>query len=160
MNLEFCGGNLKCAIGPQPPGTISNYRRIRSTPVLLSAALAVMAIGALGHVLVSSVRRRRRDLAMYKTLGFVRAQVSAVTAWQATTMALVALLIGVPVGIVLGRLAWMVFANQLGVDPAATTPVLAVLLAIPVTIVLANLIAAGPAIMAARTPPAVLQRAE
>ena len=61
---------------PSRPGDVSNYTRVRGTGVVLSAALAVIALGLLVHVLVSSVRRRRGDLAVFKTLGFVRRQVA------------------------------------------------------------------------------------
>ena len=46
---------------------------------------------AIGHGLVSAVHRRRRDLALLKTLGFRRAQISATIAWQATTVAAAAI---------------------------------------------------------------------
>jgi ABC-type lipoprotein release transport system permease subunit len=158
--MDFCGGESTCVETAERPGDLSNYTRVRGTPLLLAAVLALMAIGALGHVLVTSVRRRRRDTAVLKTLGFVRRQVSAVTAWQATTMAAVALLIGIPVGILLGRVAWATFADALGVGPASLIPAWALLLAIPATIVLANLIAAIPALLSARTHPAVVLRSE
>jgi ABC-type antimicrobial peptide transport system permease subunit len=122
--------------------------------------LAVLAAGTLAHVLLTSVSRRRRDLALLKTLGFTRAQVQAVVAWQATAFAAVALLIGLPLGVVAGRLAWAGFANAAGVATQATVDVSLVLLAIPVTLVLANLIAAWPARTAARLRPAMVLRAE
>jgi ABC-type antimicrobial peptide transport system permease subunit len=108
---------------------------------------------------VSSVRRRRRELALYKTLGFVRRQVSAVSAWQATTMAAVALLVGVPVGIAIGAVVWRLFAGQLGVAPDVGFPP-ALLLAVPGVLVLVNLVALVPALLAARTHPATVLRSE
>jgi ABC-type antimicrobial peptide transport system permease subunit len=158
--LEFCGGENPCVKGPERPGDLSNYTRVRGTPLLLAAVLALMAIGALGHVLVTSVRRRRRDTAVLKTLGFVRTQVSAVTAWQATTMVAVSLLIGIPIGVLIGRLAWRGFADALGVGSASSVPTSALLIAIPATIVLANFIAAIPALLSARTKPAAVLRSE
>lgn len=90
----FCGGDAGCVKSADPPGDISNYGRIRGTIVALAATLALMAIGALGHGLITSVRRRRRDLALLKTIGFTRRQVSATTVWQASVTAGVALVIG------------------------------------------------------------------
>jgi ABC-type lipoprotein release transport system permease subunit len=144
----------------QRPGDIENYARVRGTPLVLAALLVVMALGALTHTLVSSIRRRRRDIAVLKTLGFRRGQVSATTAWQATVLASVALLVGLPVGVAVGRIIWMAFAHNLGVSEAVRTPTLAVLLAVPATVLLANLIAAIPALSAARTHPAVVLRTE
>ncbi len=62
-----------------------------------------------------------------------------------------ALVIGRPIGVGLGRVIWRTSAGQLGVDPSPTTPVAALLIAEPATILLANLIAAGPALIGART---------
>jgi ABC-type lipoprotein release transport system permease subunit len=157
--LEFCGGEVRCVEWPARPGDVSNYTRVRGTSLVLSGVLALIALGLLVHVLVSSVRRRRRELALYKTLGFVRRQVSAVSAWQATTMAAVALLVGVPVGIAIGAVVWRLFAGQLGVAPDVGFPP-ALLLAVPGVLVLVNLVALVPALLAARTHPATVLRSE
>ena len=65
-----------------------------------------------------------------------------------------------PLGIAAGRWVWAVFAGRLGVPPRPVTPVLAVTLLVPATIVLANLVAAVPARLAARTQPAAALRTE
>jgi putative ABC transport system permease protein len=144
----------------QRPGDLENYARVRGTPLVLAALLAVMAVAALANTLVSSIRRRRRDLAILKTLGFLGHQVSATTAWQATTLVAAALLVGLPLGVAAGRATWLAFARQLGVAEDVRTPVPAALLAVPVTFVIANLIAAIPALAAARTRPAAVLRTE
>jgi ABC-type antimicrobial peptide transport system permease subunit len=117
-------------------------------------------VATIAHVLLTSVRRRRRDLAVLKTLGFARAQVLRVVTWQATALSAAALLTGLPVGILAGRLAWAFFANAAGVGPRPDVPVPLILLAIPVTLLLATLIAAWPGWTAARVHPAVALRAE
>ena len=43
-------------------------------------------------------------------------------AWQVTTVTTLALLIGIPVGIIAGRLAWVGFTTSLGIPPDATVP--------------------------------------
>jgi hypothetical protein len=144
----------------QRPGDLENYARVRGTPLVLSGLLVVMAFAALANTLVSSIRRRRRDLAILKTLGFLGRQVSATTAWQATTLAAAALLVGLPLGVAAGRASWLALAHQLGVADSVRTPVPAILLAVPVTVVMANLIAAIPALAAARTRPALVLRTE
>ena len=112
-------------------------------------------------MLVTGVRRRRRDLAVLKALGCTRSQVRAVVAWQATALAAAALVIGVPAGIIAGRWTWAVFANAAGVSPQATIALPVVLLAVPlVTLLLANLIAAFPGRVAARLRPAAVLRTE
>jgi ABC-type lipoprotein release transport system permease subunit len=129
-------------------------------PLVLAAVVALMAAATLGHTLVTSIRRRRLDLAILKTLGFSRRQVSSTVAWQATALALIALLIGVPLGIFGGRWAWILYADHLGVVPFAVIPIVAVLLAVPATIVVANLLAVVPGRIAARLKAGPVLRSE
>ena len=148
------------AVADQRPGDIKNYASIRDTPLALAVVLAVLAVGTLAHVLLTGVRRRRRDLALLKTLGFTRRQVLGTVAWEASAFAAVALLVGLPLGVVAGRWAWAVFASAAGVSTAATVPLATVLLAIPATLLAANLIAAAPGWEAARLRPALVLRTE
>jgi FtsX-like permease family/MacB-like periplasmic core domain len=154
------GSCLVPAVSDQRPGDIRNYASIRDTPLALAVVLAVLAIGTLAHVLLTGVRRRRRDLALLKTLGFTRRQVLGTVAWEASAFAAVALLIGLPLGIIAGRWAWAIFASAAGVSTAATVPLATVLLAIPATLLAANLIAAAPGWEAARLRPALVLRTE
>ncbi len=147
-------------VSDQRPDDIRNFSRVRDTPLILGGVLALLAVGTLAHVLVTAVRRRRRDLAVLKTLGLVRRQVLSVVEWQALSLAVVALLIGVPLGLLAGRWAWVLFASSAGLAPAASIPVALVLLIIPVTVALAALIATWPAQAAARVRPATVLRAE
>jgi hypothetical protein len=139
---------------------ISNLKRIQSLPLLLAGLLALAGAATLMHTLVSSIRWRRRDLAVLKTLGFLRGQVSAAVAWQATTLVVLALLIGIPLGIAAGRWGWNFFANQLGIVPEPRISVVPLLLAVPATVLLANLIALLPGRAASRVSPAVVLRSE
>jgi hypothetical protein len=147
-------------VAAERPGIVSSLARIANVPVLLSGLLALLAVGALAHTLVSSIRRRRRDLAILKTLGFVRRQLRSTVAWQATTLVAIALVIGLPVGIAAGRWGWRVFAGQLGVLPAPVLPLVVIFIAVPAALALANLAAALPGRAAARTQPAIVLRSE
>jgi hypothetical protein len=142
------------------PTDVGDFGGVEALPLLIIAVFAGAAAAALAHALVTSVGRRRRDLAILKTLGFTRGQVVAAVAWQATTVAAIGLLVGLPLGLGTGRFAWNVFADDLGVVPEAITPVGLTALLVPATIVLANMIAAFPAQTAARTQPALVLRAE
>jgi ABC-type lipoprotein release transport system permease subunit len=142
------------------PGNVTSLAGIASVPVLLSGLLALLAVGTLAHTLVSSTRRRRRDLAILKTLGFVRPQLRSTVAWQATTLMAIALLIGLPAGIAGGRWGWRVFAGQLGVLPDPAVPLVAIVASIPAALILANLAAALPGRTAAHAQPATVLRSE
>ena len=115
---HHCPPGSCLVVSDQRPRDIRNYAGVRDTPLLLGAVLALLAVGTLVHVLVTGVRRRRRDLAMLKALGLVRRQVLGVVEWQAVALAATALLFGVPLGILAGRLSWAVFAAS----PASRRP--------------------------------------
>ena len=59
------------------PAEIVNYHSMGTTPAILGAGLSIGALVALGLTLVASVRRRRHDLALLKTLGFSRRQLAS-----------------------------------------------------------------------------------
>jgi hypothetical protein len=159
--MGVCPGDQVCGVfTAQRPVDINNYGRIRSTPMVLAGVLAVLAVVTLAHVLITSIRRRRRDLAILKTLGFLRGQVSSAVAWQATVLVGLALFIGLPAGVAAGRWVWMVFASRLGVAPDPRIPMTAVLLAVPAALAVANALAAGPGLVAGRLAPASVLRTE
>ena len=145
---------------PEPPSAVSNLARIRGLPYALEGAIALLALGALIHALVLSVRRHRRQLAVLRTLGFTRRQVSAAVASHATSLAAAATAIGLPLGVVLGRLGWRVVADRLGVEGEPLMPLLPLVVGPVIVVVAANLIAAYPAWLARRGHPAVSLRAE
>jgi hypothetical protein len=155
-----CPRGLCLVSTDQRPSDIQNYTGLRDTPLILGAVLALLAVGTLAHVLLTGVRRRRRDLAVLKTLGLLRSQLLRVVSWQATALAATALLVGLPVGLLAGRWAWALFAGSVGVAGTAEVPLPIVLLIIPVTLLLASLLAAGPGWAAARIRPALILRAE
>jgi hypothetical protein len=145
---------------PERPDDILGYEDVSATPIVLAGLLAALAGATTAHALISAVRRRHTELAVLKTLGFLRAQVRATVVWQATTIALIALAVGVPAGVAAGRWGWTFLAERMHAVAAPVTPVLAIAALIPLTILIANLMAAIPARAAARTEPAVILRTE
>ncbi|HEY3673435.1 MAG TPA: ABC transporter permease [Acidimicrobiia bacterium] len=145
---------------PTLPAEIDRVDQIRGLPVALAVFVAVVALVAVGLALVSSLRRRRRELAVLKTLGFSRRQVRSTVAWQATTVAVVGLLVGIPLGLVVGGYVWHRVADELGVSTGRAWPWLAIALLAVGALLAVNLIAAFPARRAARTRPAVVLRSE
>ena len=94
---------------------------VNSLPLALALLLTLLAIGTVAHALITSVRRRGRELAILKAIGFVPRQVRATVAWQATTIPGTSLIVGLPLGIVAGRLAWTLLASQFGITPVPVT---------------------------------------
>lgn len=147
-------------VGLQRPADVVNFGRVEAMPLAAGGLVALVAVAMLAHLLVTSVRRRRRDLAVLKVLGFARRQVSSTVIWQATTLAGLAVLAGLPLGVAAGRWAWVLVADRLGVVPVSVVPALILTLVALATVLAANLVAAVPAWMAARTRPATVLRAE
>jgi hypothetical protein len=142
------------------PAEIANYRAVGSTPSTLAAILAVAAITALGLTLIASVRRRRREFALLKTLGFTQRQLAATVAWQASVSAVTGVVFGLPLGIAIGRWLWALFARGISAVPDPHVPVPYMVAVALGALVFANLAAVFPGHIAARTPTALLLRAE
>ena len=151
------GGSV---LSVQRPAEILNYRTLGTTPTLLGVALAAGAVIALGLTLVSSVRRRRTDLALLKSLGFTRRQLASAIAWQASVAVGIGCVIGIPLGLALGRFLWDLFVRQINAVPDPTIPTVSVVLIGVGAVILANLVAAVPGRIAANTPTAQLLRSE
>jgi ABC-type lipoprotein release transport system permease subunit len=95
-----------------------------------------------------------------KALGFTQRQLAASIAWQSTVAALIGCVVGIPLGIEVGRELWNLFARSIAVVPSPTVPVLTVILVGVGALLFANLVAALPGRIAARTPTALVLRAE
>jgi ABC-type lipoprotein release transport system permease subunit len=142
------------------PQDVLNLHNVRPLPRALAAFLVLLGVAALGHALVTAVRRRRHELAILRAVGFTPRQTATTIAAQAATVAIVGLVVGIPLGILLGRLSWEWVADATPLVFSPPVAVAVILLAIPVTIVVANVLAAAPARHAARTRPAQVLRAE
>ena len=145
---------------PTLPQTLENLRFVRSLPFLLAGFLVLLGIGAVGHSLVSAVRHRRHELAVLRTLGITPRQAWATSAWQATTLAVVGLVVGVPLGVAIGRTLWRWIADAAPIFYVPPLALSAVLVAVPATLLLANALAALPGRSAARLRPAEVLRSE
>jgi hypothetical protein len=145
---------------PDKPSDLVDLSRIGGLPSVIAALLGLMAVATLAHALFSSARRRRRELAILKVLGFRRRQVSAAIAWQAVVVAAIAVVVGVPLGIAAGRWGWEEFAQRLGVPDQPVTPFLSIALVAGFALVVAMVTAAVPARIAARTRPGIALRSE
>ncbi len=152
------GGSQLGVMPAQQPVDVVNFGRVAGLPLLVGGVLALLALGTLVHLLVTAIRRRCGELAVLKVLGLVPRQLRGVVAWQATTVGLAALLVGLPLGVVLGRRVWITFAHQLGVisDPSVRMQPLG--LVVVGVLAIANLAALVPARRAAATPAARVLR--
>ena len=142
------------------PPEVDQLQQLDRLPLVLAGFLLVVALLALAHVLVLTVRRRRPDLAVLRTIGLTPAQAARTVAWQAATLAVCGVIVGVPVGLVLGRLVWSTVADSYGIATDVAWPWLALALTLPAAVLFACAIAWLPGRRAARIKPAVILRSE
>jgi hypothetical protein len=147
-------------LAAQRPNDVSSYQDLDRTPLALAGLLVVLAIATLIHLLVSSVRRRRRDLGILRALGFTSPQLQISVLVQAVTLVAIGLAIAVPSGVIAGRVLWDRTAIWLGIPRHDVVPIAAVLLVAIAALVVAAGAAVIPAISAGRVDPAEILRSE
>lgn len=114
---------------PRPPVDIVNVERTGGLVRALALFLGIVAVAAAFHSLATSARRRRGDLALLRSLGFVRRQVVGSTVAHGLILSSLGVLVGLPLGLAAGRWIWRLIAGSLGVaaDPVVPLGVIAVL---------------------------------
>jgi predicted lysophospholipase L1 biosynthesis ABC-type transport system permease subunit len=88
--------------------------------------VCVLAAVAVANALVTSTRRRRTDLAVLKALGAGGRQLRRMVAWQSTTWAGLSVVVGVPVGLVVGAAGWEAITGSLGLRRPTAFPAMVV----------------------------------
>jgi hypothetical protein len=142
------------------PGAVSELHSLRVLPLVLALFFGLLAIATVAHALVTTVRRRRHDLAIMRSFGFTARQSRIAIAWQATLLAIAGVVVGVPLGLVAGRMIWRWLANDYPVVYVPPIELVAVLLVIPAALLVVNAIAVAPGRAAARIRPAEALRVE
>ncbi len=145
---------------PLTPDELTNLRNVRTLPQVLAAFLGLIAVAALGSVLLSCARRRSHDFAVLRALGMTRRNVRTVLNSQATAVGLFGLVVGIPLGLAVGRLGWRAIADRVPLSDIAPLALAGALLLIPVTLLGANLLALWPGSVTLSHVPAEELRAE
>jgi hypothetical protein len=147
-------------LGPMEPTDLGNLERVRSFPYLLAGLLGALALVSTAVSLTTAARRRRRDLAVLRALGMARQQVRRLVAGEASTMLVLALVVGVPLGVAAGRVAWTLAADGLGSEIGPLVPLTAILAAGAALLLLVNVYGQGLATVTARRRPGADLREE
>ena len=127
--------------------------------IALAVLLTLLAFAILLHTVLTSVRSTRRNHATLRALGFSRRQSRLTVLWQTLVIAVSALVVGLPAGLILGRQVWTAYADRLGIESDAFLPPVAIALAVSGTLVIALLAAIVPAILVTHTNTAESLRA-
>jgi predicted lysophospholipase L1 biosynthesis ABC-type transport system permease subunit len=145
---------------PHAPGPVRNLEQITRLPVVLALFFVLLGAAAFVHALLTIATDRRRDIAVLRSLGVTRRQTATVLAASGSAIVAVALVAGIPLGIVAGNLGWSAIARSLYVEPEAVVPVLAIAGAGAALLLVSNLIALAPARSSVRRSPGATLRAE
>lgn len=100
---------------PGRPRAVASLDEIIVFPRVLAFLLTLLAATSLLYALSTGLRRRGRELAVLRALGFSSAQLRLVSVSQALAPIVIGIAVGVPIGFVAGRLAWTVLTGRLGV---------------------------------------------
>jgi hypothetical protein len=158
--LRKIGGTTYYVQAATLPDAVSELHSLRVLPLVLALFFGLLAIATVAHALVTTVRRRRHDLAIMRSFGFTARQSRVAIAWQATLLAIAGVIVGVPLGLIAGRVIWRWLANDYPVVYVPPIEVVAILLVIPAALLVVNAIAVGPGRSAARIRPAEALRVE
>jgi len=137
-NAQLAAATGTEIFAPRLPSDVNNLREVKTVPRALAGFLATLAAAAVVHALIATVRMRRQELAVLRALGFDERQLGSTVLWQAMTLGLLGIAVGVPLGIVAGRLSWQAVAGAIGVVRTPVVPAAAVF-----AVSLAVLIVAG-----------------
>ncbi|MEY2553390.1 MAG: putative transport system permease protein, partial [Ilumatobacteraceae bacterium] len=108
---------------PTRPAEVESLAGLRSFPRALGVLAALLALAALGNMLVATRQRRRRELATLRSLGFTPGETRGSVIWQSVFVATVAGSIGVVGGVVGGAAVWLAATHGIGVATDARRPV-------------------------------------
>ncbi len=154
------GRSVDSVVPAELPAELSNLHNVRRLPIVLAVFLTALGIAAVAHALFTTVRRRRKDLAVLQALGITRRGTRVVLAAQGSVVALIGLLAGVPLGLIAGRAGWRAVTDRVPLTFRSPFNGVAIALVIPAAIVIANVLALLPGHRAARMEPAVALRTE
>ena len=137
---------------PVASADVINLVKVRRLPIYLAGFVALLAFGAVAHALFTGVRERARELAVLRALGVTSRQAAASVTWQAFVTGVIALAVGLPLGVLVGRRVWRLISEELSfvyVGPVATA---VLTIAVPACLGACLLLAVFPARGTARRP--------
>ena len=161
QGLQETAQRYQASAGPADlPPELLNLQDVRPLPRLLAAFLALLALAALLHVLVTTTRVRAHEFAVLRALGITRWGTRVVINVQGSALFLVGLVVGGPVGVAAGRVGWRLIAERVPLDDAAPMAAVALAVLLPAVLLVAQLVAYGPGRIVGRLRTAEVLRTE
>ncbi len=159
-DLAKSGIRVFGGIGGVEPARVTNLGQVSELPKYLAAFLGVLALATLGHALAVSSRRRVREQAMLRVLGLTSRAGAAVVAVQAGVVAAVAVVLGIPLGLLVGNRIWSNIAENAHVVVRTVLPARWLAIVIGVVVLGTAVMAVVPVLRTRRIRPAQALRAE
>jgi putative ABC transport system permease protein len=142
------------------PSIVDRFREIGPVPWYLAGMLGVLGAGGLMHASLMASRRRGRELAIARALGFTPGQAAAAVRWQGLTTAVAGLVLGLAAGALIGRIIWRNLATTIGVVVDVRLPWWAPIVAVAGVIGVVLAVTLFPSARVRHARPAELLRSE
>jgi FtsX-like permease family len=95
------------------PARILNFARVRSVLQLVEGFAGLLTLLVLLHSVATVAGRRRHDLGVLRAIGLRPKQARRVMWWHGGILAVMAVAVGLPLGVVGGRLLWHAVSNSI-----------------------------------------------
>jgi ABC-type lipoprotein release transport system permease subunit len=142
------------------PGQVRNLEQVARLPLALVLFFALLGAVAVVQAVFLTTTERRRDFAVLRGLGFTRGQIGGVLRVAAASVAALALLVGIPAGVLAGTVGWKAVANALYVAPVVALPTTALAATTVGLFCFAIMVGMIAAHITLRNPPGPALRAE
>ena len=145
---------------PIPPGEVDRLTAVENLPRYLAAFLAALAAAAISFATSTTIRQRRRDLAVLRVLGMTGRHVRIVVVVLVLALTAAGAILGGVLGVIVGRQVWRAVSDSVSLPFAPSVPALAAVLVPIGAVLLAQAVASTSRRTAARVPAALVLRAE
>ena len=145
---------------PSPPGGVNDLREVRTYPLWLVAFVVLLGLVAVSNALIMTPLRRRTEIGELRALGMTARQIRRASAVQGATIAIVGITVGIPLGVLAGRVVWAVHARSLGVVGVQIVPAVAAVAIAAGTLGVLTALAVVAGRTSRRLQPAVALRAQ
>ena len=132
------------------PGSVDNLDELGSLPLVLAIAVAGLGVFAGAVAVVIGTNRSRRELSTLRAVGAVRRQIAGTVFAHALTIAVIGVVVGLPLGIALGRSVYLAVASGIGAIARPEVPLAGIAVVGVGTLLIALVMASVPAVRVAR----------
>ena len=119
---------------PAPPAEIDRLTAVEDLPRYMAIFMAGLAAAAISFATATTVRQRRRDLAVLRVLGMTARHVRSVVVVLVLALTGFGALLGGALGIIVGRQVWRAVMGSVSLPFSPSLPVAAVVL-VPLAVV-------------------------